>query len=290
MRNLLKAVPLLVKIHRRLDLFLYTNGIYRTLRLSLYRKRPAGVGMGYEIYRWEEIDKALGRPCLPAVAFGKGVDKRIVEYPWVIQNLPSSGATILDAGSTLNFPQVLGKLKGNRIFITTLYPENRCLYKDRISYTYEDLRSLSFRDDYFDFICCLSTLEHIGFDNEGYRGNLRKADLTEGSYMDAVLELKRVLKPDGVLLISVPFGKHQRRDSFQNFNYQMVQNVINKFNPKSYSLEVFKYTGDGWIEADPQECGDFGYSFPEERPAADGATGARAVALVRLVRTAKEVL
>jgi len=34
-----------------------------------------------------------------------------------------------------------------------------------ISYIFEDLRESCFRDDYFDIVVSLSTIEHIGLDN-----------------------------------------------------------------------------------------------------------------------------
>jgi len=49
-----------------------------------------------------------------------------------------------------------------------------------------DLRRLPFRDHSFDVVCCLETLEHV-----------------EGESL-AVAELKRVLKDEGTLIVSVP--------------------------------------------------------------------------------------
>jgi SAM-dependent methyltransferase len=50
----------------------------------------------------------------------------------------------------------------------------------------EDLRQLSFRDNSFDFIFCSHVLEHIKEDTK------------------AISEIKRVLKPGGLAIISVP--------------------------------------------------------------------------------------
>src|SRR5215217_3067659 len=67
---------------------------------------------GYEDYKWEEITAAIldssvlnifksGGP-LPA-GYGRGIDERIVEYPFVFSRLSGTPSVILDAGSTFNF-------------------------------------------------------------------------------------------------------------------------------------------------------------------------------------------
>ncbi|MEW6237139.1 MAG: class I SAM-dependent methyltransferase [Candidatus Omnitrophota bacterium] len=49
-----------------------------------------------------------------------------------------------------------------------------------------DARTLPFRDGSFDAVCCLETLEHVNGEQQ------------------AIAELKRILKDDGTLIVSVP--------------------------------------------------------------------------------------
>ena len=53
----------------------------------------------------------------------------------------------------------------------------------------EDITELSFKDDYFDYIVCNHVIEHIKDDEK------------------AIRELSRVLKPNGKVIITVPYDK-----------------------------------------------------------------------------------
>ena len=123
-------------------------------------------GRGYERYKIDLIKKKIKKIKYSSVSY---IDERIVEIPWVINELKKNQGVLLDAGSTLNFDYILKELTHlKKIFITTLYPEKLSFNELNISYTYENLSNLSFKDNYFDTITCISTLEHIGFNNEIY--------------------------------------------------------------------------------------------------------------------------
>jgi len=74
--------------------------------------------------------------------------------------------------------------------------------KGRFHFAVQDARSLDYEDAAFDIVYSMSVIEHV----EGERGDSQ-----------SVLEMVRVLKPGGLLLISVPFGKRyieQQRRGF----------------------------------------------------------------------------
>src|ERR1700756_4062168 len=104
--------------------------------------------------------------------FGHKLDERLVEYPWLFSRLPDGSGELLDAGSVLNHDFILSheRLVGKKITIMTLAPEGRSFWDRGINYVYGDLRQTYFRDDYFDYIVCVSTLEHIGLDNQRFHG------------------------------------------------------------------------------------------------------------------------
>ena len=66
-----------------------------------------------------------------------------------------------------------------------------------------DVRSLPFDDGSFDLVLCISTLEHVGRDNEVYAVDAPRDDTGDEA---ALRELRRVLAGDGRLLVSVPTG------------------------------------------------------------------------------------
>jgi SAM-dependent methyltransferase len=69
-----------------------------------------------------------------------------------------------------------------------------------------DVRQLPFADRSFELIFCISTLEHIGYDNTVYGLD----DERDPDGMRRTLaELRRVLSPGGRLLVTVPCGEQK---------------------------------------------------------------------------------
>lgn len=71
-----------------------------------------------------------------------------------------------------------------------------------------DARSLAFRNNSFDFITCISTLEHIGLPAETYMVSHAGRDGDAA----VMAEIKRVLKTRGLAIITVPYGPIKRPD------------------------------------------------------------------------------
>jgi SAM-dependent methyltransferase len=208
---------------------------------------------GYSEYKTLYIQKILEKNGMDFNAlpdrYGFRLDERVVEYPWFLSRLPRESGTLLDAGSVLNFRYVLShpSLKAKKVFISTLAPERSCFWKQGISYVYEDLRNSCFRDEYFDWIASLSTIEHIGLDNTLlYTADASKKENQSASCLGAVKEFHRMLKPGGKLYLSVPFGKAVNRDWFQVFDGAMVDEIIRAFGPSQAEEFYFKYEADGW--------------------------------------------
>jgi len=230
--------------------------------LSFYLTGMIPWSIGYEIYKKQSILKALDYNInltkLPK-KFGYRIDERIIEYPWLFSKLNDSYEVLLDAGSILNYDFLLlnPKLNNKKIFISTLAPENNCYWKNGISYVYEDLRESCFKNDFFDKIACISTLEHVGLDNTLlYTSDISKKENICDSYLIMIKEFKRILKTNGKLFITIPYGKRKNFGWFQIFDQQMVETIINTFNCNNYSLEYYQYKNNGWVLADKKDVDD----------------------------------
>ena len=239
-------------------------------RINKYRAN-GGVpwSEGYEEFKWQQIGKTIsdeeiiGRFShgnLPK-GFGIGLDERIIEYPWLFSKLPKTSGTFLDAGSTFNFEVVLmhPSLTEKQKYIYTYYPEDNNFAKKRISYVYGDLRNLPFKDEYFNFTVCQSTLEHIDMDNSIYGYTIQGDQNTERKksykYLEVIDELIRVTTRGGKLLITFPYGKFENHGFFQQFDEEMVMRIEQQLQGKcSFNKNFMLYDSAGWQFRDQQSC------------------------------------
>lgn len=241
------------------------------LKLLIYRlkgKKPWS--RGYIASRTEFIKQSLARNfdinSIPK-NHGIGFDERVIEYPWIFSRLSKNKSKLLDAGSVLNFEYILKHscLKEKQITISTLSPEQNCFWFKNVSYVYEDFRDSCFKDEYFDEIICLSTLEHVGLDNNvylhggaesGIKGDTLGANPAEmtGTYLHAIAELERILKPGGKLFLSMPFGKHIKHGWLQVFDYKMIDKIYSQFSFSDKQEWIYLYTFDGWKSSSREEA------------------------------------
>jgi hypothetical protein len=202
------------------------------------------------------LDAFLHDEALP-LGFGFRLDARVVEIPWVLTHLDQHSRVILDAGSSLNYDFVLTtpQLAGKKLTIVTLAPESQCHWELGVSYVFDDLRKLCFRDEYFDNVACISTIEHVGMDNSMYAGTSKVAQRGQSNeFILAVKELGRVIKSGGALYCTFPFGEYEDRGWFQQFDSQLADILIAEFNPTRYNETVFRYDPDGWKISDRASC------------------------------------
>jgi SAM-dependent methyltransferase len=213
--------------------------------------------------------------------YGIGLDERVVEYPWLLSCRPRG--RVLDAGSALNHEHVLDRFlpEFDSLTIVTLEPEDVAFPKRKISYVYDDLRSLPFRDSCFDTVVSLSTLEHVGMDNSSYGTSEEVASDPEAELTLAVAELLRVLKSGGKLLVSVPFGVFEDHRWFRQFGDPELDRLLGRLEPTEVDVEFFRYDAGGWLRSDRRDAAQARYRPPKAPPAGDRAAAARAVACIR---------
>ena len=220
--------------------------------------------------------------------YGQNIDERTVEYPWVFAQLSKKPGRVLDAGSALNHRFLLERapLKEAQLTVMTLAPEKRCFWDRSISYVFGDLRQTFFADAVFDVVISASTIEHIGLDNTLlYTGDVSKKETDALGFISAVIEFKRVLRPGGLCLITVPFGRRGVHGWYQVFDLDLVMKVVGAFQPSECFIEYFGYFAGGWKRTQSGEIAEAEFfDIHEGKPlAADFAAGARGVACMRLI-------
>lgn len=255
---------------------------------------------GYKQYRYGQLSaipanaqllEAFGRNEPLPPGYGVGLDERIVEYPWLLSRLRDSEGLLLDGGSVLNYPFLLDapQLSGKRVVIMTLAPESTMAKRQNVSYVFGDLRDTIFRDDIFDVIISVSTLEHVGMDNAMlYTADGRHKESSPDDYVRVIQEFRRVLKPGGRFLMTVPFGKSQNLGWLCQFDAERLKQAIMAFGPGLVATTFYKYGSQGWSVSDEASCRECEYFdvHSAARPADDLAAAARAVACLEFVKDA----
>lgn len=225
---------------------------------------------GYQEFKWQFIEQAIGDPniikCFSNNSelppnYGQFLDERVVEYPWLISRFSTEDTNtkghFLDAGSSLNYACLVEhpQLARHHLYCVTLAPEANCFWQQSVSYVYTDLRYLPFKDEFFEGIASISTLEHIGMDNKMlYTPETNYQENKPQDYLVAVQELKRVLKKGHKCFITLPFGRYQYDIFQQQFDETMLDQVKETFAPSSYQETFFQYNQEGWFISTREDC------------------------------------
>ena len=205
------------------------------------------------------------------------LSERAVEIPWVLANYRGE-QRVLEVGYAFAEDRYVTTLKELRIPMLVgldLSPAS----DDRLGVflaVQADVRTPVFRDDFFDLILMISTIEHVGRDNSGY--GLGGSDGTDRPDIAAIQQLARWLRPGGRLLLSVPFGRFEDHGWLINYDAAYLDSLIEGSQLQIASDEYWEHRG-GWIECARDDVRHRGYQSL-------GAPNAGAVALVELVKPA----
>ncbi|MCY7303095.1 MAG: class I SAM-dependent methyltransferase [Thermoleophilia bacterium] len=172
-----------------------------------------------------------------------GTDERLVEVPWVLSRLRSG--RVLEVGYAFAEPAYLAGLveaaPGELVGVDLAVAE-----VPGFETVAADARELPFPDRSFDQILLVSTLEHIGADNELY-GSQAAPD---ANGREAALgELRRVLRPDGSLLVTVPLGEPGDHGSFRQDDISGWTQLLTRAGYFVEEQEAYELGDEGWRSA-----------------------------------------
>lgn len=166
--------------------------------------------------------------------YWKGNSARVVELLWLISwlnRIPHQH--ILDIGfslSDLTYLKILIDLKTNEAVdlraidivhperVINRYPEEWIHEIRNVPFYNGDIRTFPLPDETFDTILCISTIEHIGYD-QAAGDNMHSAFVRPSDSADVVMQrddcieheilerLRKSLKKGGYLLLTVPAGQ-----------------------------------------------------------------------------------
>ncbi len=148
---------------------------------------------------------------------------RHIEYPFILDNLPSPPAKILDVGCSGSvFPLILKSLKYDTygIDIREYYP------LDKFFFIKDDICLAPFQNDFFDIVVAISSIEHIGL-----KGVYGQQEMLDGD-IKAINEFHLMLKPGGLFLMTVPLifaDNPQIKMNHKIYNQKKLHEILGEF-------------------------------------------------------------
>jgi len=124
---------------------------------------------------------------------------RSIEYPWVLRNLNLPSGRILDVGSTGSIFPIILTYFGYQVYVVDVR-EYEWKPPPGVKVAIGDIRGTEFQSNFFDAVTAISTIEHIGLGRFG-------DPLDESGDRMAIIEMTRLLKREGEILMTVPFGR-----------------------------------------------------------------------------------
>ena len=195
------------------------------------------------------------------------------EYPWAILNSDmSSNTRILDVGSGCSlFPLYLAQRSKNVDSIDTdeqlmkiASPILADILKLKVNYFVDNALNLSAKDNTYDYVFCISVLEHLEQELEnGIWVNKHASKLDR----IAIREFLRVVRPGGRIILTLDYGS--KRITPVSFEFEYVKDLLKEFsgsllkpldNPEDlrFTEEKEKEVRRLWSEFYPYRTDPFG--------------------------------
>jgi SAM-dependent methyltransferase len=217
---------------------------------------------------FREVQKALPlpQPDFPDAVqlpprFGRKLPERVVEL--LLAKLTyAPGVHLLDVGHS-------NIMECHRRLLLMLEPPRHLTGIDIATPTYDPSRyyeksvianitNSGLPDGSFNRIWCISTLEHVGMDNSGYTDNFAL-----DTHMDAAAlrEMFRLLGENGLLLVTVPFGRYEDHGWLRNYDRHTWQRLLSLVRPQAQVYELyFGYSPmNGWEQVKDSQLSSTGY-------------------------------
>lgn len=162
--------------------------------------------------------------------------ERIVEIPLILRSIPRKKSKILDIGCRYSLLPIQLSSMGHKVYGIDIYPYQR--KHPNLHFLKGDFLEAHLKNNFFDVVISLSTIEHIGL-------GFYKEKLNNEGDRDAVEKVKRILKPKGTFLLTVPFGKPTDSNWYRVYNRKRIVNLLEGF--KIFAWEVFAERQGNWM-------------------------------------------
>jgi SAM-dependent methyltransferase len=210
----------------------------------------------------------------PKYPHAPATTERAIEIKWALSRHPGGGR-VLEVGCSWadENPEYIEGLKALNIAELHGIDISSKPAPDFIKRT-ADIRASGYPSDFFDVIFCISTIEHVGRDNARHYSPVAELPAEKEPDRAALVEMLRIVKPGGKIIVTVPFGKFEDHGWFINYDEAHIARLFRGFGTKA---EFFKHTPEGWVQCEPGELSEIGYGE-------NGAPAAAGVACFELTK------
>ncbi len=126
---------------------------------------------------------------------------RDIEYTWVAINIPDTFGSALDFGSGQTWLGLFAARKGFIVTGVDLNLSEQFWMYPNLKFVQGDILNLSLPHESFDLIINCSSIEHVGLG-----GRYGITDTNPDGDLEAMAILRRLLKPKGIMLLTIPVG------------------------------------------------------------------------------------
>jgi len=178
---------------------------------------------------------------IPHPLYGRHASERVVEIPWVLSRYRGEHR-VLDIGYAYAASDYLALLSelGASITIGLDVAVGTGIDLRVVA----DVRRPALLPASIDLILAISVIEHIGRDNQQYFR--RPLDgLDSNADFEAVRSLAALLRPNGTLLLTVPFGNEENHGWFIQYNSARLHALLQASGLVLIDAEFFQYR-NGW--------------------------------------------
>ena len=189
--------------------------------------------------------------------------ERVVEIPWVLSRYHRE-KRVLDIGTTNANSLYLRHLQG--LGISELHGVDLASRRfHKIQMHVSDVRNMPFPDAYFELVLCISTIEHIGLNNERYLVQPQRG--AEGD-LATLQEINRVLIPRGRVLITTPCGVAGTHDWYRQYDVPGWRKLVSRAGFEHLSLDLYDHSEAGWKRVSEDSAP--AHAYQSGAPAATG--------------------
>jgi SAM-dependent methyltransferase len=213
--------------------------------------------------------------------YGSGATERVIEIPWALSKY-NGGPRVLEVGCSFAYenPEYIRGLLD--LDIPELHGiDVSSVDAPQFIKKMADIRESGYETGFFDFILCISTLEHVGKDNAKYYKPVAelRADRRNPSPPDveAMIEMFRILRPGGKLIVTVPFGKFVDYGWFTHYDAKAISTLLQSIPSAKIDVEYFRYSNEGWMPCAPAELAETSYGD-------NGAPAAAGLACIEIIK------